>query len=298
MGRFVRPLVFTGCLISFLAHAGLDIGSAPPPITAAKILQAPASASLDWKVLRGKVVVVDFWATWCGPCVAAMPHWNKLVDAFADKPVQFVAVTDENVDVVQTFLQHTTIHSWVSVDDSYHSTRDLYGIEGIPTTIIVNQLGVVVAITHPESVEPKHLEEVLQTQKSSLPRPQRNHTADESTTNTVTFPKPVFEVLVRNSDPHPGHGRGVDFWSRWNNDGEITGQWASVRRAIIALFASRETLLDCRTELPHDDYNHDFTIRLPGVTADERDKIIAFDVSRHVPGSKFIANSPSATFSS
>lgn len=278
MGRLGKLFALGATLISLLAHATPEIGSSAPPITGGKILQTPAAATLDWSALHGKVVVIDFWATWCGPCLKAMPHWNKLVDAFSNAPVQFVAVTDENADVIKAFLKHNPIHGWVGVDDPNHSTRDLYGIEGIPTTIVVNQVGKIVAITHPASLEPKHIEEVLLTQKSSLPPPDRHpttSTSDDTKANTVALPKPLFQILVRNSDPHPGHGYGVDFWTRWTDDGAITGQWASIHRAIVTLFDSREILLDNRTKLPENDYNHDFTVRLPGLSADERDNIIA-----------------------
>jgi hypothetical protein len=46
---------------------------------------------------------------------AALPHWNELLDAFKDKPVRFIAITDENQQVVENFLKQTPIHSWVGL---------------------------------------------------------------------------------------------------------------------------------------------------------------------------------------
>ena len=52
--------------------------------------------------LKGKVVVLEFWTTWCGPCVAAIPHLNELSEKYADKPVQFIAISFSLVDAVRT----------------------------------------------------------------------------------------------------------------------------------------------------------------------------------------------------
>lgn len=278
MERLRKLLVLAAVLLCFTIKATLvPIGSPASPIAGAKLLQAPTNATLDLQSFRGKVVVLDFWATWCGPCIQAMPHWNQLVDTFKDKPVQFIAVTDEQADVVAAFLKRNPIHSWVSTDDLSHSTRDTYGIEAIPTTIIINQRGKVVGIAHPLSIEPKDIDEVLQTGKSSLPAPKNQNASDlQNPTNaiTVALQQPLFELYVRKSDPHPGGGHGVDCWSLRQDDGLITGQYASLRRALIYLFATRECLLDCRAKLPEDDYIYDFTVRLPGLAEEDRDKAL------------------------
>lgn len=56
------------------------------------------------KFENGKVYVVEFWATWCGPCVSSMPHLVKLQKEFADKGVQIVSVSDEDTDTIKEFL--------------------------------------------------------------------------------------------------------------------------------------------------------------------------------------------------
>ena len=56
------------------------------------------------KFAPGKVYVVEFWATWCGPCVQSMPHLAALQTEYADKGVQIVSISDEDLDTVQEFL--------------------------------------------------------------------------------------------------------------------------------------------------------------------------------------------------
>ncbi|MEQ9096620.1 MAG: TlpA disulfide reductase family protein [Phycisphaerales bacterium] len=55
--------------------------------------EATSGEPIDMSKLRGKVVVVDFWATWCGPCIAEMPHMKKLYAAYKDKGVEFIGVS-------------------------------------------------------------------------------------------------------------------------------------------------------------------------------------------------------------
>ncbi|HEY7544991.1 MAG TPA: TlpA disulfide reductase family protein, partial [Blastocatellia bacterium] len=84
---------------------GLKAGDAAPDIALAKLLQAPSEARTNWENLRGNVVVLEFWATWCAPCIAAMPHLNELADKFKDKPVRFISITYENESIVAPFLK-------------------------------------------------------------------------------------------------------------------------------------------------------------------------------------------------
>jgi thiol-disulfide isomerase/thioredoxin len=58
--------------------------------------EATSGEPVDMSQLRGKVVVVDFWATWCGPCIAEMPHMKKLYAAYKDKGVEFIGVSLDN----------------------------------------------------------------------------------------------------------------------------------------------------------------------------------------------------------
>ena len=255
---------------------GPEVGKAAPPLNLSKILQAPADASADWAALRGKVIVIDFWATWCGPCRKSIPHWNELVDDFKGRQVQFLAIADENEAVVALFLKKNPIHSWVGLDGVGQSTHDRYRIEGIPATVIVNQQGVVAAVTHPALLRPKDIEEVIASGTSSLKAPSGNAAGNkpgDESFEVVPVTKPAFEISVRRSGPVPA-GHGSDCWETSATSAEVTGQYASVKQAILTLFDGRETLLDCRTALPADRY--DFVVRLPpGASYANREEAVA-----------------------
>lgn len=110
-----------------------------------------ALKSLDGKTiklsgLRGKVVVLDFWATWCGPCVASFPALQKIYDKYKDNPnVMILAVnTWENVkgsereDLVKKFIEKNKYTFPVLFDENF---VEKYGVEGIPTKFIIDQKG-------------------------------------------------------------------------------------------------------------------------------------------------------------
>jgi uncharacterized protein (TIGR03435 family) len=249
------------------------LGQAAPPLDLSKVLQAPVGAGWNWSQFRGEVVVLEFWATWCGPCVASIPHWNKLVNAFRDQPVRFLAITDENEQVVATFLKRKPIHSWVGLENLSASARDSYGVRGIPATVIVNQNGVVSAVTHPARLEPKHIAEVLSTGKSSLPAPSEPSTRaslEKQEQEPVPARAPLLELSVRPSGPRP-KGHSFNCWKARGHD-DVIGEYASVKSAILSLLDGRELLLDCRTPLPGGEY--DFTVRVPGQDPAQREQLV------------------------
>ena len=136
------------------------IGDAAPPFTSEKLLQNHPQERLDWDGLRGKVVVLDFWATWCGPCVAAIPHWNELVTKFAGRPVVFVSITDEEEGHIRKFLEKRPIAGWhaLALD---RSMFDAYGVPARPHTVVVNAAGKIAAMTTPDHLTADVLEQVL-----------------------------------------------------------------------------------------------------------------------------------------
>jgi uncharacterized protein (TIGR03435 family) len=136
-------------------------GTSAPPLDTLKLLQAPSGARADWASLKGKVVVLEFWATWCSPCVASLPHLNQLVESLDPAKFQFISIDDEEQKAVETFLTKKKMSGWVGVDAS-GGVFGLYGVESRPTTIIVDGNGKIVAVTEIDSVNAVDLQAVAE----------------------------------------------------------------------------------------------------------------------------------------
>jgi uncharacterized protein (TIGR03435 family) len=179
------------------AETGVKVGSSAPPLTLQKVLQAPEGIHGTWEELRGQAVVIEFWATWCGGCVDNIPHLNELAERFASRPLQFISITDEtDIDLVKRFLAHHPMHGWVAFD-AEESTFKRYGIEGRPRTLLVNQSGVVEAITNPTSVTTQVLEYLIAGKPLDFPElPMGPPLGLEP-----SAPLPLLQVLIRPAAP-------------------------------------------------------------------------------------------------
>jgi uncharacterized protein (TIGR03435 family) len=115
-------------------------GSLAPPLTGAHLMHAAPGASLDWQSLHGKAVVLEFWATWCVPCVADIPVLNSLAASVDPAKVQFLSISDEDPAVVEAFLK-THAMSGLLVSDPASKLFDAFGVTARPATIIVGPDG-------------------------------------------------------------------------------------------------------------------------------------------------------------
>jgi peroxiredoxin len=90
--------------------------------------------------LRGKIVLLNFWATWCPPCRREMPDMEKLYQRFSSKGLVVLAVSDEKRQTVEDFLKKQNYTFPVLLDDG-RTLNTAFGIEGIPNSFLFNREG-------------------------------------------------------------------------------------------------------------------------------------------------------------
>lgn len=119
---------------------GLRAGSVAPPFR----LPSLAGGEVDLQSLRGKVVVLNFWATWCPPCVAEMPSLERLYRALGPEGLAVVTVsTDEDEEALVRFVKEHGLSVPVLRDPGGRVASTEYGTTGYPETFTLDPRGTV-----------------------------------------------------------------------------------------------------------------------------------------------------------
>jgi thiol-disulfide isomerase/thioredoxin len=127
-------------------NGGSDLEGKPAPDFSLTGMDGKAISNQS---LKGSVYVMDFWATWCGPCVASLPHLDQIYKDFKDKGVKFFAVNEqEDKATIQKFVSDTKLSIPVLMD-SDSRVGQVYDTDGmIPLTVVVGKDGKVIKAAH------------------------------------------------------------------------------------------------------------------------------------------------------
>jgi len=106
--------------------------------------------------LKGKVVLIDMWATWCGPCRAEEPHWEKLNEEFKGKPVAFVGVSvDQDKPKWEAYVKDKNLKGIQLHAGPGNELSNAYKVNGIPRYILIDKSGNLITADSPRPSDPK-----------------------------------------------------------------------------------------------------------------------------------------------
>jgi len=142
----------------FEAKERIQPGKVAPDFT----LKTPEGIELSLSSLKGKVVLVDFWASWCKPCRASFPHMKELYAKYQPKGFEILGVTnDSNHKAWKKAIKSDEI-SWLNVADEFpvkHTPARViseYGMDYLPSTVLIDKDGIIIAkLLHGDELDQK-----------------------------------------------------------------------------------------------------------------------------------------------
>jgi len=207
--RLTAIALLVACCLPAFAAAPV-VGQPAPPLTFTDLLQAPAGVKADWPSLRGKVVVLEFWATWCVGCIEEIPQLNALVRSLDPNKVQFIAVDDEDPALVKKFLAKSPISGWVALDTT-KKVIDAYDAQVRPRTVVIDPQGQIAAIMNPNQLTREQLLALADGKPVAFPADEaakvrqqalkEAKAAADAATGAAALAKPLFDISVRPGDP-------------------------------------------------------------------------------------------------
>jgi peroxiredoxin len=135
MSRFL--IVTAACALCITAASAVEVSDHAPDFT----LQNRSGTAVSLADLKGQVVMINFWATWCGPCRTEMPQLEALYERYDDLGFTLLGVNVENDKKgAEKWLAETPV-SFDVLFDSRNEVSKLYDVVAMPTTVILDKTG-------------------------------------------------------------------------------------------------------------------------------------------------------------
>ena len=126
---------------------GLRIGQVPPELVYHSILE-DETMNYSGNDFKNSVYLIDFWATWCAPCIESIPHLNELVEKYKNKNIRFISITYEPEKLASQFLEEHPMKSDVGLGEDFKIFRS-YNAWAIPNVVMINSKGKIAGRIHP-----------------------------------------------------------------------------------------------------------------------------------------------------
>jgi thiol-disulfide isomerase/thioredoxin len=162
MRHLVNAMIFFLTVISLQARP-LAVGEKMPEL---EFIPVGTEEKVSLSAFRGKVVVLEFWATWCSPCIRSMQHLQALEESFGGDLV-ILAVSDETAARINSFRTNTDF-PFIYVQES-EALREYFPHRVIPHTIVLSPQLEISAITRPEALTESGISVLLAGKAVDLP---------------------------------------------------------------------------------------------------------------------------------
>jgi len=118
--------IFTGCKSSYGDFTLMDLDG----------------NEISLSDFNGKVLILNFWATWCSPCREEIPDFVEVYNEYESKDVQFIGVSNEDISTLKSFVEDYDISYPILIDDA--NIMGKWGISAIPTTFVFDKNGQII----------------------------------------------------------------------------------------------------------------------------------------------------------
>lgn len=141
ISSYVSVLLLTASALTATTSSAIEVGASAPDFTLENI--EPNQAAITLSELSGKTVYVDFWASWCAPCLRSMPLINTLYGKYRDQGFEVIAINvDDPIEDGEAFLEDNPVDYLVALDTDNTVLTD-YGVIGMPTSYLIDPKGIV-----------------------------------------------------------------------------------------------------------------------------------------------------------